>query len=86
MPEIHMAARPAEVASELRRYIARHDAERRLNQRTIHILMARNCLLGQVVGRLRRDAARYEHNAELLREQRRHAIATNKKPELARAA
>jgi hypothetical protein len=62
---------PAEVAAKLRGYIARHDAERQLNQRAIRLLIARNCFLGHVVGRLRRDAQQLEHNADLVRRQRR---------------
>jgi len=72
MLKIHIAGRPdpAAVAARLRRFIAQHDVERRLNQRAIRLLMARNAMLGQAVGRLRRDAARYEHNVECMHEQR----------------
>jgi len=72
----------AKVAARLRGYIAEHDRKRRLRQELILALDAycyrmkfQNMVAADVVGRLRKKAAEYEHNAERVRRQpRRSAI------------
>jgi hypothetical protein len=69
---------PAEVAARLRGFIAEHDRVRRLRCALICQLVRQNMVAGDVIGRLRKRAAEYEHDAELIRWQRRLAIT--KKP------
>jgi hypothetical protein len=67
-------ARQAEVAARLRRYIAQHDEDRRTRCALIRALDAysyrlkvENMVAGALVGRLRRDAAQYDADAERIR-------------------
>jgi hypothetical protein len=69
---------PAKVAALLRRRLARLDAERRTRAGLIEALDAystelkvANITAGQVAGRLRRLAARYDSDADSVRRQRR---------------
>jgi hypothetical protein len=78
----------AKVAARLRSYIAEHDRKRQLRQELILALDAycyrlkfQNMVAAGVVGRLRKKAAEYEHDAERVR--RRRTVA---KPHLLRAA
>jgi hypothetical protein len=77
---------PADVAARLRQFIARHDAERRRNARVIRILIARNMWLAALVGRLRKLAKQYDHDAALIAQERSHRVRSNDKPEMRRAA
>ena len=78
------------VAARLRRYIAEHDRKRRLRQELILALDAycyglkfQNMVAAGVIGRLRKKAAEYEHDAERVRRQSRRTVA---KPHLLRGA
>ena len=86
---------PDETAALIRAYIARHAWHRRVKlalagelQHLAGVLLIEADTHSRVIGRLRRDAAHYEHDAELVRRQRRSerlTIASNK-PELREAA
>jgi hypothetical protein len=76
---------PAEVAAQLRGFVAKHDRGRRLRRALIREidayraqLVLDNKFADAVIGTLRKMAAEHEHDAELVRRQRR--LATTKKP------
>jgi hypothetical protein len=73
---------PAGIAARLRAFIARHDENRRIRQELIGRLedyagrlKIQNMVAGQVVGRLRRLAQHYDHQARLVRESKRRLAA-----------
>ena len=70
---MHTEYDPGDVAARLRRYIAEHDADRRIRVRLIERLEAyashlkhQNMIAGALVGRLRRMCAHYDEDVRRL--------------------